>query len=84
MVDGYEANGAYNQEILYDAGWGQIEVLLNRSLECKQWLKLECRNARLFNSPSIVENFSPSTWWVSRQNSPMDYWAGGLLGSRKW
>ncbi|XP_021952537.1 neurexin-4 isoform X2 [Folsomia candida] len=83
LVDGYEGNGAFNQEIEYDAGWGQIEVLLNRSLTCRQWLRHECRNSRLFNSPSLMESFSPSTWWVSRQNTPMDYWAGGLLGSMK-
>ena len=25
----------------------------------------------------------PNTWWVSRQNQPMDYWGGSLPGSRK-
>lgn len=28
-------------------------------------------------------NFRPFSWWVSRHNQPMDYWAGALPGSRK-
>lgn len=27
--------------------------------------------------------FQPYSWWVSRQNQRMDYWAGALPGSRK-
>lgn len=28
-------------------------------------------------------NFRPFSWWVSRYNQAMDYWAGALPGSRK-
>lgn len=30
-----------------------------------------------------TDAFRPNSWWVSRHNQPMDYWAGGLPGSRK-
>lgn len=30
-----------------------------------------------------TQPFRPFSWWVSRHNQPMDYWAGGLPGSRK-
>jgi len=51
-VDGCDEPGCFSQEIFYDApDYRMIEGLLNRSSECKQYLKLECKNARLFNSP---------------------------------
>jgi hypothetical protein len=57
-VDGYDAPGSFDQEISYDAGdYRMIEGLLNRSSECRQYLKLECRNARIFNSPGGILYF---------------------------
>ncbi|XP_018016939.1 neurexin-4 isoform X2 [Hyalella azteca] len=83
-VDGFSAAGSYVQDIQYDADFNQIEVLVNRSQNCRQRLHFECLTARLFNTPSNEDTqFRPSTWWVSRHNQPMDYWGGSLPGSRK-
>ncbi|XP_065359085.1 neurexin-4 isoform X1 [Calliphora vicina] len=82
-VDGFQEPGSFEQNILYDADLQQIEALLNRSHTCWQRLSYSCRSSRLFNSPSEPGNFRPFSWWVSRHNQPMDYWAGALPGSRK-
>ncbi|KAL9908439.1 neurexin-4 isoform 1-T1 [Glossina fuscipes fuscipes] len=82
-VDGFQEPGSFKQNILYDADSEQIEALLNRSHTCWQRLTYACRSSRLFNSPSEVGNFRPFSWWMSRQNQPMDYWPGALPGSRK-
>ncbi|XP_065089213.1 neurexin-4 isoform X1 [Ochlerotatus camptorhynchus] len=82
-VDGFSEPGSFEQNIIYEADLPQIEALLNRSQSCWQRLNYACRSSRLFNSPSEAENFRPYSWWVSRHNQPMDYWAGALPGSRK-
>ncbi|XP_027198540.2 neurexin-4 isoform X2 [Dermatophagoides pteronyssinus] len=82
-VQGFLQPGSYIQDIKYDAPLEQIVHLVNRSDNCRQKLKYECRNARLLNSPSQKQSFSPHTWWVSRDNQKMDYWAGGLPGTQK-
>ncbi|XP_050739952.1 neurexin-4-like isoform X2 [Eriocheir sinensis] len=83
-VDGFERRGSYVQDIIYDAGMEQIEIFVNRSARCSQRIHFQCLKAKLFNSPSPEdEEFLPYTWWVSRNNQPMDYWGGSLPGSRK-
>ncbi|XP_045611778.2 neurexin-4-like [Procambarus clarkii] len=83
-VDGFEKRGSYVQNIIYDAGMEQIEIFVNRSSKCRQRIHYECLKAKLFNSPSPEDqDFQPYTWWVSRNNQPMDYWGGSLPGSRK-
>ncbi|XP_042220113.1 neurexin-4-like isoform X3 [Homarus americanus] len=83
-VDGFERRGSYVQNIIYDSGMEQIEIFVNRSSKCRQRIHYECLKAKLFNSPSSEdEDFQPFTWWVSRNNQPMDYWGGSLPGSRK-
>ncbi|XP_076061076.1 neurexin-4 isoform X2 [Oratosquilla oratoria] len=83
-VNGYAESGSYVQDIIYDANMEQIEILVNRSTNCRQSLMYECLKARLFNTPSMGDqDFLPFTWWVSRNNQPMDYWGGSLPGSRK-
>ncbi|XP_058456161.1 neurexin-4 isoform X2 [Malaya genurostris] len=82
-VDGFSEPGSFEQNIIYEADLPQIEALLNRSQSCWQRLNYACRSSRLFNSPSDAETFRPYSWWVSRNNQPMDYWAGALPGSRK-
>lgn len=45
--------------------------------------------ANLYNKYSFISkladeaSFHPYSWWVSRNNRRMDYWAGALPGSRK-
>lgn len=84
VVDGFQEPGSFEQNIAYEASLPQIEALLNRSQSCWQRLSYQCRGSRLFNTP-IDDNaqFRPFSWWVSRHNQAMDYWAGGLPGSRK-
>ncbi|XP_062129013.1 neurexin-4 isoform X1 [Drosophila sulfurigaster albostrigata] len=82
-VDGFQEPGSFAQSIMYDANQLQIEALLNRSHSCWQRLSYSCHSSRLFNSPSEAGNFRPFAWWISRNNQPMDYWAGALPGSRK-
>ncbi|XP_055611113.1 neurexin-4 isoform X3 [Uranotaenia lowii] len=82
-VDGFAEPGSFEQNIIYEADLPQIEALLNRSQSCWQRLNYACRSSRLFNSPSEAESFRPYSWWMSRHNQPMDYWAGALPGSRK-
>lgn len=82
-VDGFQEPGSFEQSIIYEAELPQIEALLNRSSNCWQRLSYQCRSSRLFNSPSDEQTFHPFSWWVSRHNRRMDYWAGGLPGSRK-
>lgn len=82
-VDGFQEPGSFVQDVMYDADMDQIEALINRSTSCQQRLRYECKQSRLFNSPSNEGNFRPSSWWVSRFNQRMDYWGGSLPGSRK-
>lgn len=84
VVDGFQEPGSFEQNIAYEASLPQIEALLNRSQNCWQRLSYQCRASRLFNTPvDDTAQFRPFSWWVSRHNQAMDYWAGGLPGSRK-
>ncbi|XP_076259208.1 neurexin-4 isoform X1 [Rhynchophorus ferrugineus] len=82
-VDGFQEPGSFIQDIIYEANDDQIAALINRSSTCNQKIQYTCKNARLFNSPSEEHLFNPYSWWVSRKNQKMDYWGGGLPGSRK-
>lgn len=83
-VDGFDRRGSYVQNIIYDAGMEHIEIMVNRSTKCRQRIHFQCLKAKLFNSPAPEDqDFQPYTWWVSRNNQPMDYWGGSLPGSRK-
>ncbi|CAH1134406.1 unnamed protein product [Ceutorhynchus assimilis] len=82
-VDGFQEPGSFVQDIQYEADDDQIVALINRSDTCTQNIQYACKQARLFNSPSEENRFQPFSWWVSRKNQKMDYWGGGLPGSRK-
>lgn len=81
-VDGFQEPGSFLQDIQYEADDDQINALINRSSTCRQRIQYECKGARLFNTPVDELNFRPFSWWVSRHNQKMDYWGGGLPGSR--
>lgn len=51
-VQGFLQPGSYIQDIKYDASMAQMAQIVNRSDNCRQKLKYECKNARLLNSPS--------------------------------
>lgn len=55
-VDGFEEPGSFIQDIVYDADFDQIEALLNRSINCMQYITYKCKHSKLFNSPG---NMSP-------------------------
>lgn len=82
-VDGFSEAGSFSQNIHYEADDDQIVALINRSSTCKQHIQYACKRAKLFNSPIDPRNFRPYSWWVSRNNQRMDYWGGGLPGTRK-
>lgn len=82
-VDGFQEPGSFQQNITYEANSAQIEALMTRSTECWQRLSYECKSSRLFDSSLDEQTFHPYSWWISRENRQMDYWAGGLPGSRK-
>ncbi|KAF4517229.1 hypothetical protein B566_EDAN005283 [Ephemera danica] len=82
-VDGFQEPGSFIQDIVYEADANQIEAFLNRSISCSQRLQYSCKRSRLFNTPAAEDQFRPFSWWVSRNNQKMDYWAGALPGSRK-
>lgn len=82
-VDGFQESGSFEQNITYEASSSQIEALLIRSTQCWQRLSYECKSSRLFDSSANEPDFHPYSWWVSRRNQRMDYWAGGLPGSQK-
>lgn len=82
-VDGFQEEGSFKQDIIYDASIDQIEALINRSSSCWQSIRYDCWQSRLFNSPSHEIDFRPFSWWVSRYNQKMDFWGGAMPGSRK-
>ena len=83
-VDGFEERGSFKQTIYYDASMEMMEAMINRSNNCFQKLGYDCKRSRLLNTPvRDRRNFQPFGYWVSRQNKPMDYWAGSLPGSMK-
>lgn len=83
-VDGFQRPGSFVRDIEYPASFQQLEVLINSSVTCRQYLLYTCHGARLLNSAVRVdEPFRPVSWWVSRSNAVMDYWGGSQPGSRK-
>ncbi|XP_022697200.1 neurexin-4-like [Varroa jacobsoni] len=83
-VEGYQAHGSFVQDIVYAAPLEQIVELVNRSTFCRQTLRYDCFNSKLFDSPTDeLGNFHPYGWWVSRTNQAMNYWGGSISGSHK-
>ncbi|KAK2556574.1 Neurexin-4 [Acropora cervicornis] len=74
LVHGYESAGSYSRysrDIHYSGvSLAQIKGLVERSNECEQSIKYECRNSLIFYER---ESFA---WWVSRDGQMMTYWTG--------
>ena len=70
-VHGYELAGSYSRDIHYSGvSLSQIQGLVERSNECEQSIKYECRKSLIFyNTESVA-------WWVSRDSEKMTYWTG--------
>jgi hypothetical protein len=74
-VYGYEDPGSYKREIEYDIPLEQIVAIINQSKNCSQFIKYKCYHSILLARPF--------GWWVSRQNSTMNYWGGAAVNSGK-
>ncbi|XP_030829094.1 contactin-associated protein-like 2 isoform X2 [Strongylocentrotus purpuratus] len=77
IPSGNEAPGSYMQRIEYEATMEQIEDLIQHSEQCEQFVRYECTNAKLLNSPSG----SPYGWWVNRHDQKMVNWGGAPVGT---
>ena len=75
LVKGYEAPGSYKRKINYDISMEQIVAIVKQSKNCEQFIKYECYGSMLLRDPH--------GWWVSRQNSTMNYWGGAAVNSGK-
>jgi hypothetical protein len=76
LVNGYEPAGSYKRKIEYDISMEQIVAIMKRSKNCEQFIKYECFGSAFWFP-------SPKSWWVSRQNSTMNYWGGAAVNSGK-
>lgn len=56
-VQGFNQPGSYIQDINYDAPLEQIVQLVNRSNNCRQKIKYECKRAKLLNSGKLIYSF---------------------------
>ena len=71
LVQGCEPGGCYRRDIHYSgANFLQLGNLTTICAHCEQFIKYECRHARLlFNSNMFG-------WWVSRDGHNVTYWGG--------
>ena len=82
----YSLPGSYVHDLEYDADFDQMEALVNRSKNCHQNMIFKCKSLSLFNSPYKSDNindFNPLSWWTNSRNQKMNYWGGGVPGSKK-
>jgi hypothetical protein len=77
LVDGYEKTGSYKRSIKYVISMEHIIAIMNRSKNCEQFIKYECRGS------AIRYNGYHYGYWVSRQGSKMNYWGGAAVNSGK-
>ena len=42
LVRGYEAKGSYKRKVNYGISMEQIVAIMNRSINCEQYIKYEC------------------------------------------
>ena len=79
-VDGFDEKGSFVQQIHYSAPLKVIEVLTQQSRKCSQKLGYECKQSRLFDTPT--QNTSDFYgYWTNRHGEIMDFWAGSTPGS---
>ena len=64
--------GAHFHLINYELNMENIEALIKNSDKCKQFLKFECYNSALMNSPIGT----PYANWRTRTGQVKSYWAG--------
>lgn len=69
----------YFQRISYGSNLDSIRSLIQRSSSCKQYIKYDCYNSKLLNSPVGPEHVQ----WLSSTAVPQNYWGGAPAGSNK-
>ena len=77
LVNGHDPAGSYKRKIKYNISMEQIVAIINQSKNCEQFIKHECYYSTLFH------NGEQQGWWVSRQDSKMNYWGGAAVDSGK-
>ncbi|XP_076820781.1 contactin-associated protein-like 4 isoform X1 [Clavelina lepadiformis] len=60
----------YKRPVRYDVSMQQIVALINRSSQCRQFIKYRCKGNRIFSG-----NHYEATW-LSRDGTQMHYWGG--------
>ena len=69
----------YYQQMTYLLSMDKIIALINVSSQCRQFVRYECKNSPLLNSP----RGPPFVSWVNRQGFLENYWGGAPKGSDK-
>lgn len=69
----------YYQQMTYPVTMDQIAALINASLHCRQFVRYECKNSPLLNSP----RGPPFVRWVNRKGLLENNWGGAPKGSDK-
>ncbi|KAL9975257.1 hypothetical protein ACROYT_G012399 [Oculina patagonica] len=69
----------YFQRISYVSDLASIRALIKRSANCRQFIRYDCYNSKLLNSPIGPEHVQ----WLSSTAVPQNYWGGAPVGSNK-
>ncbi|XP_032218454.2 contactin-associated protein like 5-3 isoform X2 [Nematostella vectensis] len=76
--------GFYIHAPQYDTDMASIKALVSRSATCRQYLRYDCLNSVLFDSPHAFDlKGGRGARWKSRDGDVMDYWAGATPRSEK-
>lgn len=71
--------GHYFQRIVYGSNLASIRALIERSGSCRQFIKYDCYNSKLLNSPVGPAHVQ----WLSSTHVPQNYWGDAPAGSNK-
>lgn len=76
---------SYHHQIFYENSKDKnIRDLIASSTHCRQYLRYNCYNSVLFDSPKTFNLESGrGARWVSRDGQLQDYWSGAFRGSMK-
>ena len=69
----------YYQQMIYPITMDKIAALISVSSHCRQFVRFECKNSPLLNSP----RGPPFVSWVNRKGLLENYWGGAPKGSDK-
>lgn len=73
VTDGADLiRGSFFHAVDYELNMEQIEALIKSSVKCRQFLRFDCYNAALLNSPTGP----PNAMWHTRRGDVKSYWGG--------